>query len=145
MKSEAVNQKLIRLTNNNLLLLEKIRKKKQISTLNSTINTVIEDYVKYLSFEDEVLKDIHKIHHDLMLQRKYLNELRKNEFIILNLLNAITYASNLDLPVNHNSKDLQSVAFQNALHNYREYIAEIQTKMAENNKNIENGSDFIDE
>lgn len=134
-------QTFFRVDENTENIILQLQKEKGFKSKNKTIKYMLTSYYT----NEELKKEIQQIHHDLMLQRKYLNELRKNEFIILDLLNAITYASNIDLPVNHNSKDLQSIAFQNASHHYREYISEIQTRIAENNKNIENGSDFIDE
>lgn len=118
----------IRLDDDNHEFVKKFQEKNNLKTMNETLNLIIKNY----SLSIATLEEIKQIHHDLMLQRKYLNELRKNEFIILDLLNAITYASDLHLPVNHNNKDFQSIAFQNALNNYREYMEEIQTKIAEN-------------
>lgn len=132
-------QTLIRLDEKTENLILQLQKEKSIKSKNDVINYMLNSYYP----NNNIQSELKKIHHDLMLQRKYLNELRKNEFLILNLLNAITYASNINLPVNHNNKDLQSIAFQNALINYREYISQIQTKISENDKNIEEQGDFI--
>lgn len=118
-----------------------LQKEKGFKSKNKAIKYMISSYYA----NEELKKEIKSIHHDLMLQRKYLNELRKNEFLILHLLNAITYAGNIDLPVNHNSKDWQSMAFQYAVKDYRQYLAEIQTKMAENNKKIDELGEIIED
>lgn len=134
-------QTFFRVDENTENIILQLQKEKGFKSKNKAIKYMIASYYA----NEELKKEIKSIHHDLMLQRKYINELRKNEFLILHLLNTITYASNIDLPVNHNSKDLQSIAFQNALHNYREYITEIQTKIAENSKSIDELGELTDE
>ena len=65
---------------------------------------------------------------ELKLHRKYLNELRRNEFLILDLLNAICMTLNVGTVLDHSQKDFVSPALADAKSNLSSYLHNILTR-----------------
>ncbi len=134
-------QILIRLNELNLQKLKEIKNIKQVKSTSKAINKIIEETYNKMDLQTE----LKQIHQDLMLQRKYINSIRRDNFLILHLLNAITYQLDIVKEVNHTNPDFKSIAYINAEKDLKKYMTEITTKIAENNKNIDELGDFIDE
>ena len=62
------------------------------------------------------------------LHRKYLNELRRNEFLILDLLNAICMNLNVETVLDHSQKDFVGPALADAKNNLSSYLHNILTR-----------------
>lgn len=65
---------------------------------------------------------------ELKLHRKYLNELRRNGFLILDLLNAICMTLNVGTVLDHSQKDFVSPALADAKSNLSSYLHNILTR-----------------
>lgn len=65
---------------------------------------------------------------ELKLHRKYLNELRRNEFLILDLLNAICMNLNVETVLDHSQKDFVGPALADAKNNLSSYLHNILTR-----------------
>ena len=65
---------------------------------------------------------------ELKLHRKYLNELRRNEFLILDLLNAICMNLNVETVLDHSQKDFVGPALADAKSNLSSYLHNILTR-----------------
>ena len=65
---------------------------------------------------------------ELKLHRKYLNELRRNEFLVLDLLNAICMNLNVETVLDHSQKDFVGPALADAKSNLSSYLHNILTR-----------------
>lgn len=66
--------------------------------------------------------------HELALLKKYANEIRRNNYILIGLLNAVTLHLDVSYVPPHHVKSMQSTALQAAHVNLSEYLDEIMAK-----------------
>lgn len=76
----------------------------------------------------QIQQDAQASQRELKLHRKYLNELRRNEFLILDLLNAICMNLNVETVLDHSQKDFVGPALADAKSNLSSYLHNILTR-----------------
>ena len=101
--------------------LEAIRVEQNCPTLISTVRYLISFYERNKGLTDTVF-------HNLNLNKRYLNELRRNDFLILDLLNALCI--HLDISAVPSPADAQNrgTALNDAGENLKQYLHEIFTR-----------------
>lgn len=70
--------------------------------------------------------------HQLELIKKHVNELRRNNYIIIALLNAMVIDMDISMVPMHHEKQLRSPALTSAHENLSIYLSEVMTKISEN-------------
>lgn len=64
----------------------------------------------------------------LDLLKKYANELRRNDYLCIDLLNAITIQQDISVVPPHHERTMRSPALQDSHNNLTEYLNSIATK-----------------
>lgn len=121
MKNSNVIRKTFDFTPEQIASLEKICEEQNCPNLISTVRFLIGYYEKNKELNDA-------IRHDLKLNKRYLNELRRNEFVILDLLNAMCITSNISSVPSHADLQNRGTALNDAMENLKRHVHEIFTR-----------------
>ena len=121
MKNSNMIRKTIDFTPEQIALLEMICEEQNCPNLISTVRFLIGYYEK-----NKVLNN--EIRHNLKLSKRYLNELRRNEFMVLDLLNAMCIVLNISSVPSHADSQNHGTALTDAMENLRQYMRDIFTR-----------------
>lgn len=107
----------IKLSENTIQEIEVIKGRYHLNTNTAAIEQAVHVYAT----QEDILKE-------LALMKKYLNEIRRNNYLELGLLNAITITLNVPTAMPHQDPKYQSMALISAHENLSIYLNEIATK-----------------
>lgn len=104
---------------------------RDLGSLSATIEFLVQDYSLLQQEQKQITEMLHHIERITSLNKKYLNELRRHSFLLLELLNAICMQQNVSICPPHMNKDFRSQALQIAYGNLDRYMQDILTKNKE--------------
>lgn len=100
--------------------------------LGMTETAALEYLIQYYMKNQQTLSDlsvqIGDFRRELDLHRKYLNELRRNDFLTLDMLNVICIEKDIPQAVPHTDKAYWSDAYAGARQNLSDFLNEVQTR-----------------
>lgn len=100
--------------------------------LGMTEMAALEYLIQYYMKNQQTLSDlsvqIGDFRRELELHRKYLNELRRNDFLTLDMLNVICIEKDIPQAVPHTDKAYWSDAYAGARQNLSDFLNEVQTR-----------------
>lgn len=102
-----------------------------LHSLSATIEFLVQDYSFLQQEQKQMTERLHHIERITNLNKKYLNELRRYSFLLLELLNAICMQQNISFCPPHTSRDFRSQALQIAYQNLDRYMQDVLTKNQE--------------
>ena len=108
-----------------------LMEKHDLHSLSATIEFLVQDYSLLQQEQKQITEMLHHIERITSLNKKYLNELRRHSFLLLELLNAICMQQNVSICPPHMNKDFRSQALQIAYENLDRYMQDILTKNKE--------------
>lgn len=97
-------------------------------TETAALEYLIQYYMKNQQTLSSLSVQITDFRRELDLHRKYLNELRRNDFLTLDMLNVICIEKNIPQAVPHTDKAYWSDAYAGARQNLSEFLNEVQTR-----------------
>lgn len=118
----------IRVSDQCLAELYQLSKTFDLGSLSSTLEFLVQDYVQLQKERRKFVDRLESIEKVSTLNKKYLNELRRNSFLLLDLLNAICMEQNIPFCPPHTNKDFRARALQLAYENLDHYMQEVLTK-----------------
>lgn len=138
MKNSNVIRKTFDFTPEQIASLEKICEEQNCPNLISTVRFLIGYYEKNKELNNE-------IRHNMKLSKRYLNELRRNEFMVLDLLNTICIALNISSVPSHVDPQNRGTALNDSMENLRRYMHEIFTRNRTGDRDFAEGFQGDDE
>ena len=108
-----------------------LMEKYDLHSLSATIEFLVQDYSLLQQEQKQIAERLHPIERITSLNKKYLNELRRYNFLLLELLNAICMQQNVSICPPHMNKDFRSQALQIAYGNLDRYMQDVLTKNKE--------------
>ncbi len=114
--------------------LETIREEQDCPTLISAVRFLISFYEKNKELTGEFQRD-------LKLNKRYLNELRRNEFILLDLLNILCIHLDISSVPSHADPQNHGTAYSDARENLKQYMHEIFTWNRTGDRELSDGFD----
>ena len=108
-----------------------LMEKHDLHSLSATIEFLVQDYSLLQQEQKQILERLNSMERTANLNKKYLNELRRHSFLLLELLNAICMQQNVSICPPHMNKDFRSQALQIAYENLDRYMQDILTKNKE--------------
>lgn len=108
-----------------------LMEKYNLGSLSTTMEFLTQDYLLLRQEQKQITERLHHIERIISLNKKYLNELRRYSFLLLELLNAICMQQNVSICPPHMNKDFRSQALQIAYENLDRYMQDVLTKNQE--------------
>lgn len=111
--------------------LDEIKKIQQENNLKS-YTAGIEFMAGLYSSTNEFNQQLKEMDRKINLTIKHINELRRNDYLLIDLLNAVTMELNISEVVMHHKAAFRSSALQSAMDNLSVYLNEVQTQIDSN-------------
>lgn len=111
----------IRLSEHERNILLEIQQAQNLTSMSAAVRFVLENH-KATSAEQMTERNINT---QLDVLKKYLNELRRNNFIVLELLNAICINAEISYVPPHNVANQQSTAYISAKEHLNEFMKDV--------------------
>ena len=121
----------IRISEQCLSNLTHLKETHGLCSLSTTMEFLTQDYLLLRQEQKQITERLHHIERIANLNKKYLNELRRYSFLLLELLNAICMQQNISFCPPHTNRDFRSQALQIAYENLDRYMQDILTKNQE--------------
>ncbi len=122
-------QQHINLSADTVAVLNDLQQSLNIKTRSALIDHIVKEYVSNTDHLEQTKQQQKAVDKKLDLVKKYLNECRRNDFLILSMLNALAIEGNVTYAPDHTNERMQSGAFKSARENLREYMQAIQIRL----------------
>lgn len=125
------------LTENQIENIKAIKEKHHLKTETAAIEFALTETI----LNSDLSQKLDTIEHELFLLKKYCNELRRNNHILLSLVDAVALKLDIQTVPQRDDKRFRTPAYLSAHSNMREYLDAVMAK----NKDAVTNSEELDE